>query len=212
MSDQFYLAFDTETGGTDAATTDLFTIYAAILSADDFKVVEDLDLKLKPEGRLPKWEAGAMKVNGIDVDAHLADPQTITYPQGKELLHAMMSKYSKKVGKSLNIRSFGYNVPFDESYVFAHLIPKAEWQKIVHYKGVDVMQWVDFLKLCGWLPPELGSLGTVVDYFGIPKLNAHTAKDDLFMTIGVCKKVLELMKSKKDGGQTQDLIALLEAE
>jgi hypothetical protein len=74
------------------------------------------------------------------------------------------------------------------------------------------MQNVDFLKRIAWFPKELGSLGTVVEYLGIPSRNAHTAKDDTLMTIDVDKKIMEIMKAKKDGGTQQDLISLLEAE
>jgi DNA polymerase III epsilon subunit-like protein len=58
----------------------------------------------------------------------------------------------------------------------------------------------------------LGSLSTVVEYLGIPKRPAHNAKEDTLMTVDVYKKWLDIMKSKKDAGNSQDLISLLEAE
>ena len=82
----------------------------------------------------------------------------------------------------------------------------------MHYKTADVMQAVDFLKRVGWFPPELGSLNTVVEFLGLPKLDAHDAKNDVQMTISVDKKLKEIMAAKKDGGQSADLISLLEAE
>lgn len=210
--EKFFMGFDTETGGLNPAQADLLTFYAGIFD-EDLKLVEELDLKLKPDnGRLPIAEAQALKVNGIDLKAHLENPSTITYSEGKVLLIAMLRRHLKKTGRFSNIRPFGYNVPFDVNWSQYHLLPKDEWDSILHYKHVDVMQNVDFLKECGWFPPDLGSLGTVVDYLQLPKRSAHNAKEDTLMTVDVHRKLLEIMKSKKDGGSAQDLISLLEAE
>ena len=209
----YFAAFDSETGGLNPEVADMLTFYMGLFD-ENFKLVEEVDLKLKPEGRLPVADAGALKVNGIDLKAHLANPETVTYAVGRERVLAMLKRHYKKVGRSSNIRPLGYNVPFDEKFTFQHLISQADWLNVMHYKRVDVMERVDFLKECGWFPKELGSLGTVVDYLQIPKRSAHNAKEDTLMTVDVYKKLLEIMRNKKEGGsgQQQDLIALLEAE
>jgi DNA polymerase III epsilon subunit-like protein len=209
---RYILAFDTETGGLEPGDADLLTFYGGLFD-EDLKLVEELNLKLKPDdGRLPIAEAQALKVNGIDIKAHLNDPETVTYSEGNSKLVAMLRKYLKKTGRYSNIRPFGYNVPFDIKWVQHYMLRPTEWNSILHYKHIDVMQNVDFLKECGWFPSDLGSLGTVVEYLQLPKRSAHNAKEDTLMTVDVHKKLLELMKSKKDGGPTQDLISLLEAE
>lgn len=210
--DKFYMAFDTETGGFNPRTADLLTFYAGILD-EDFKLVDELYLKLKPNnGAFPIAEAQALKVNGIDLKLHMADPETISYEEGKAKLVTLLKKYLKKSGRFSNLIPFGYNVPFDIEWTQHHLLPKEEWLAILHYQIRDVMQNVVFLKDSGWFPQDLGSLGTVVDYLGLPKRNAHNAKEDTLMTVDVHKKILEIMNSKKDGGSSQDLISLLEAE
>lgn len=212
MSQHYYAPFDSETGGLNPDTADLLTFYMCVMD-EDFKICDELYLKLKPDGgRLPVAEAQALKVNGIDLKAHLEDPGTVTYSEGRKQLETMLKKYSKKTGRSLNIKPLGYNVPFDENWAWKHLIPREEWLKLMHYKRVDVMERVDFLKEAGWFPQDLGSLGTVVDFLQLPKRAAHNAKEDTLMTVDVYKKLIELMKSKKDGGSAQDLITLLEAE
>lgn len=212
MSDILYMPFDSETGDFEPENGDLLTAYFAIMT-ENYEIVEDLYLKLKPDGgRLPRATAGALKVNGINLQEHLADPETITYSEGKTKLTALIKRHLKKKGRFSNISPFGYNVPFDEKWVKFYLLSPDEWNAMLHYKSVDVMQNVDFLKRAGWFPKELGSLGTVVDFFKLPKRSAHNAKEDTLMTIDVDKKIQELVKSKKDGGQTQDLITLLEAE
>lgn len=211
----YYLAYDTETGSLYPESGDLLTAYFAILD-ENMNILEDIDLKLKPnDGALPIAEAGALRVNGINIHEHMKDPNTIEYKQGKEKLLALINKYFKKVGKKSNIQPFGYNIlGFDNAWVQKYLLPRKEWDALLHYKCVDVMCDVDFLKRCGWLPNEIGTLGSVNDYFGLPKLNAHEAKSDVLMTINISKKLIELMKSKKEGGSgsSQDLIALLESE
>lgn len=210
--DKFFMAFDSETGGFIPSEADLLTFYAGIFD-DEYKLVDEVYLKLKPnDGRLPVAEAQALKVNGINIKAHLEDPETITYAEGKVKLITLLKKYLQKTGRYSNIRPLGYNVPFDVKWAQYHLLPMPEWEAILHYKHIDVMQNVDFLKDAGWFPQDLGSLGTVVDYLQLPKRNAHNAKEDTLMTVDVHKKIIEIMNSKKEGGQAQDLITLLEAE
>ncbi len=212
MNNRWLMAFDTETGSIRPEAGDLLTFYGAILD-EDLKIVDELDLKLKPDGgRLPIAEAQALKVNGIDIKAHLENPATITYSEARTQLVTMLKRYLKKTGRFSNIRAFGYNVPFDVKWTQHHILSAEEWESILHYKHIDVMQNVDFLKECGWFPQDLGSLGTVVDYLGIPKLSAHNAKEDTLMTIDVYRRLLDIMKDKREGSQPQDLISLLEAE
>jgi hypothetical protein len=52
----------------------------------------------------------------------------------------------------------------------------------------------------------------LVEHFNIPQRAAHNAKEDTLMCMDVAKAMQTFMMSKKEGGGTQDLIALLEAE
>lgn len=212
----FYIPFDTETGGLNPETSDVLTLYMAVVD-ENFKLVDELDLKLKPDGgRLPIAEAGALKVNGINLAAHMADPATITYSQAKEKIVTMLKKYLKKNGRYSNLIPLGHNVPFDVGYVTHHILPKEEWEKILHYRTVDTNPIVGFLKDCGWFPKELGNLSSVVEYLNVPKRAAHNAKEDTLMCVDVYRAMLALMASKKNsqssGSQQQDLISLLEME
>lgn len=211
MSTQYILALDSETGGLNPKNSDMLTFYATILDSD-LKIVDEIDLKLKPDGRLPVAEAGALRVNGIDIQRHLEDPETITYSQARERFVSFIKKYHKKTGRYNNIRPLGQNVDFDLSFIWEYLLDRDSWGELIHYSKIDTKLCVDFLKDSEWLPPELGSLGSVVSFFNIPMGKAHTAKYDTLATVEVYKKLLEMMKSKKEGGQSQDLIALLESE
>jgi hypothetical protein len=148
---QIFLAFDTETGGL-TPKQDLLTFYGAMMD-ENYQILEELDLKLKPnDGRLPNVEVGALKVNGIDIQKHLADPTTVDYATGGKLLKEMIKRHLKKNGRYSNILSYGYNIFFDEVFVKAYLMTDEEWVSMVHYKRADIMAEVDMLKRHGWLP------------------------------------------------------------
>jgi oligoribonuclease (3'-5' exoribonuclease) len=211
MSENFYIWNDLETGGLKPKTADILTGYFAVFD-ENGKFVEDLALKLKPDDRLPMADAGALKVNKIDLKAHLEDPETITYSEARKKLLALIKKYLKKNGRYSNIILAGYNVRFDLRFINEYLISEDDWEELVHYKVHDVMDGVDFLKRNGWLPSDIGKLTKCAEYFEVAQGIAHTAKDDIFMTIAVDGKIKELMDSKKNGGQQVDLISQLEAE
>jgi len=207
------IPLDTETGGLNPQTSDLLTIYISVAD-ENFKILDELDLKLKPDNdRLPITEAGAMKVNGINLQEHLEDPTTITYSEAATQIAAMLKKHLKKNGRYSNLIPMGHNIPFDLGYIFQYIMPREEWEKYCHYRNIDTNPIVWLMKDSGWWPSDLGNLGSVVDFLNLPKRAAHNAKEDTLMTIDVYKKMIEIMKSKKESaGASQDLISLLEAE
>jgi DNA polymerase III epsilon subunit-like protein len=206
----YLILHDKETGDLDPKKGDVLTAYYGVVD-ENFRIVEELELKLKPDDRLPMANPDALRVNGIDLRLHLEDPETITYSEARPKIKALLEKY-REPGRYSNLRLFGHNVDFDLGFEYEHLTPKAVWDKLVHYVTADTKRAADFLKDCGWLPKSIGTLISLVEFFNIPKRQAHTAKDDCLMTLEVYKKLIEMMKAKKDGGAQQDLISLLEAE
>lgn len=205
------MAFDSETGGLNAKHADMLTLYMGIFD-EDFKLIEELDLKLKPDSGLPRADAGALRVNKINIQQHVSDPATITYSEAKNKVIAFLKRHHKKTGRFNNLIPLGYNVDFDIKFVQEHVLPEDEWNMFMHYGKIDPKGYVDLFKDSGWWPKELGPLVSVVEYLQIPMRDAHNAKEDTLMTIEVYKKMIDLMKSKKSNGSTQDLISLLEAE
>jgi len=211
MSDQYFCCMDSETGGLRAKQNDILTLYMA-MTDENLKVLEELDLKLKPNDRLPVCDPQAMAVNHIDLQKHLSDPNTVTYAEAKVKIIAFAKKYLKKRGRYSNLIVLGQNVMFDLKFIWEYIIPEEEWEGLFSYNVEDTKTSALFLKRCGWLPKEIGTLKSMVEYFNIPRREAHEAKGDVHMTIDVYKAMLSLMDSKKNGGSTQDIISLLEAE
>lgn len=211
MSEKYFVVMDSETGGLSCKDADVLTLFMSI-ATEDLQVIDELDLKLKPDGRLPIADAGALAVNKIDLHKHLEDPNTITYSEAKVKITAFLKKYLKKRGKYSNLILLGQNVSFDLKFIWEYILTEQEWDSMVSYNVEDTKTACLFLKRCGWIPQELGTLGSMVEYFNIPRHTAHEARGDVLMTIEVYKALINLMKSKKDGGSSQDLISLLEAE
>jgi DNA polymerase III epsilon subunit-like protein len=211
---KFHIALDTETGSIDPKLGDLLTIYICVAD-ENFKILEELDLKLKPnDDRLPVTESGALKINGIDIQKHLADPSTITYSEAKDKIQSMFKKYLKKSGRYSNLIPLGHNIPFDLNFIWHHIMDKSEWEKFCHYRTIDTNPLVWMFKDSQWWPSDLSGLGSVINFLGLPERNAHEAKSDVLMTLDLYRKMLEIMKSKKENnnGSSQDLISLLESE
>lgn len=206
-----YLSFDTETGSLSPKTGDILTAYFAVFD-ESFKLLDELDLKLKPDnGRLPMAASEALEINKIDIKKHLEDPNTITYSEAKEKIIAMLKKYC--TGKNSRLRPLGQNISFDISFIQEYILDFATYEKYIHYAKLDTKGIVDFLKDASWMPSDLGNLGSLCKHFDINLNGAHTAKADTLATVEVYKKLLALMESKKNNnGSNVDLIELLENE
>lgn len=203
------MPFDCETGGVDPKKSDLLTAYFCITD-ENLNVIDELDLKLKPDSGDVRAEADALKVNGIILEEHLADPETITYSEGSKKLKEFLKKHSPK---KRGIRPAGHNIAFDIGFVTEHLISKEEWDSFCHYRVLDTTPICTFLQDIAVWPARVGSLTSIVEYLGLPMLKAHTAKDDVLMWVSAYKKIKEQFISIAKGGgsvDTLDEISLLE--
>ena len=173
------MPFDCETGGIDPATSSLLTLYMAVLDSND-QIIDELDLKLKPDDGKYLWTQEAMDVNGINLEEH--DKEAITYSQGKVLLMAFLKKNSPK---KRSLRPCGHNIAFDIGFIQTHLLSKKEWEDYCHYRVLDTTPIATFMQDIGVWPSKLGSLVSLVEYLGVKKRLAHNAKEDTLMWIDV---------------------------
>lgn len=194
-----YLWNDTETTGTNEAKHELLTAYFAIYN-ENLEFVDELDLMLKPDDadKVILYEKEAFEVTGIVLEDHLKNPHTITYSEGIKKLNIFLSKH-KIPHKRKHYRFSGQNVEFDVKFLKQHLGDEEGWEKLMHHGNIDTFRICSFLQDCDFLPMDIGNLGSLVEYFGLPMLQAHTAKDDVIMTIAVYKAMKQMMKDKKNG-------------
>lgn len=207
-----YLWYDTETTGLDADKSIPLTAYFAVCDKD-LNIIDSLDLKLKPpsmEGILV--EEGAMKVNGIDLEKHLADPETILFSEAEKKILELIER-NKIKGKRKSFTQAGHNLDFDKRFVFKHIISQEKFEKDVHYRTLDTSSITNFLKDVGIFPDHLGNLSSLVEYFKIVIKDAHTAKGDVTMNIEVYKNIKKMMAQSKTSMANIDknLLSIIEA-
>lgn len=201
-------ACDVETGGLELHHS-LLTLYMCVLD-DDNNVVDEIDLKLKPADHKIVFEKEAMDVNGIDLEEHLANPETLTYEEGREKFLEFCAKH--RTGKR-SLRPAGHNIAdFDIPMIQTWLkISKEEWREIFHYRLLDTSPILTAMQDAGWLPEELGSQDSMVKYYGIKQLKSHVAKNDTLMWVGVYNAMLQSLRSTKNASaSSSDELLILE--
>lgn len=209
-----YLWFDCETGGLDSDVHSLLTAYFIIYD-ENFNILDELDLKLKPNSGEIISTPEAMKVTGINLEEHLADPKTVTCSVGGKMLMDMLKKH-KIPKKRKHYRPSGQNIGFDIDYIKKQLISKEDYGSLIHHRSVDTLAITTVLQDVGILPKDLGNLSSLVEYFGIPMGSAHEAKDDVIMTVKVYREITKLLDSLKKGAassqpnKTNSLLEIIE--
>ena len=182
-----YIALDVETGGI-GSDKSLLTAFLAVLDKN-FNIIDQLDLKVKPDDGIYKVTAEALGINGINLVKHEAE----AIPESKvgTLLYNFLQQHNPN-GKSKLI-PVGHNVGFDIKFLQSKVISAGNWDKFVSYRLLDTGVIAQYMKVKGRIPESVsGSLGSLAKFFDVPKQVAHTADGDVRMTIDVLKGLLEL--------------------
>lgn len=208
MSDTSYIGFDFETGGLDPQVNPILTGYFCALDKD-LNILGELELKVAPSGPYLTVDAQALSVNGINMEEHMAT--ALSREEASKQLSAFLEKFGGNGPKTKKPRPLGHNVAFDLGFL-QQLLPKAEIDRRLNYGSICTKSIADFLKEVGLFPPEIGNLQSLVKYFEIPQLKAHTAKDDTLMMVGVYGKMIQMVKGSVGGGSglSIDLLSMLE--
>ena len=181
-----YIALDVESGGVTSGTS-LLSLYVTILDSD-FNMIDEMDLKIKPDDGIYYVTAEAMAVNGINLIEH--DKEAITERQAGSKLYTFLNKNNP--GGEVKLLPIGQNVGFDIEFVIEKLIAKGSWEKYVSYRLLDTGVIAQYLKLLGKIPESVsGGLSSLVEFFGVEKREAHIAKNDVLMTVDVLRSMLK---------------------
>lgn len=208
-----YLWLDLETTGTDEKKHEILTAYFTVYN-DKLEFVDELELLLKPDDANKNilYDPEAFEVTGIVLEDHLKNPETITYAEGKKKINDLLIKH-KIPQKRKHFRFSGQNVEFDVKFLKEILSDEDGWEKLVHHGNIDTFRICTFLQDCGFLPVDIGNLGSLVEYFGLPMGEAHNAKADVKMTIEVYRSIKKMMSEKKgnmSGVSEHDLLSIVE--
>lgn len=216
-----YLFTDCETGGLDPKINPITEAYFAILNRD-LQFIDELHFRLKPKledvqsGKLV-YEPKALEVTGVNLAELFQSESTITFEEGRKRVIEFFAK-NKIEGKKTSFMLAGQNVDFDKDMYLAQLVTPEIWNKYVHkWKKIDTLQMTVMLQDADILPPELGKLESLAEYFGVPLRKAHNAKEDTLMCIDVYAKMRKMLSAKKGdlisgyGESTKDIVSILEA-
>lgn len=201
---------DLETGGLDPLSSPILTGYFCFLDKNLNKIAE-LELKIRPDEIYSKVDQKALDVNNIDLKKHLEDSDTLSRLEAGTKLKEFLAKFGGKNKKDKNRpKPLGHNVSFDLSFM-PQIISKEDFESHIHYGNICTKVITDFLKDVGVLPEEVGTLQSLVTYFNIPQLKAHSAKDDTLMMVAVYDKLIQMVKSSVGGPSlSMDVLSMLE--
>lgn len=181
-----YIIGDLEAGGPELRYS-LLSAYFIVLDEDLETVYGELDLKIKPNDGNYLVRGEALEVNGIDLVQH--DKEAVTEGKGSTLLYEFLEEHAAK--GTVKLMPVGHGIAHDIEFIKEHLTKN--WNKFVSYRYLDTGCIVQFLKLTGKVPRDLGgSLKELGEYFDVPMSGLHTAKGDTLATIEVLRKLRDL--------------------
>ena len=170
-------------GGLEKEQYSLLTVYL-MMTDDNFNVIGDLYLYLKPNDGIYKVCARAMEINKIDLVKH--DTKAITYKEGATALYNFLSKMTDN-GK-VKATVVGHGIYGDVEWILHHLISRNSFENFTSYRKLDTSSTCQFLKSVGMFPDDVsGSLVSLAEHFKVEvdKNSAHDAKYDTELTFKV---------------------------
>lgn len=170
-------------GGLDKETYSLLSVYV-MMTDDNYNIIGDLYLYLKPDGGIYRLCAESMNVNKINIVEH--DKRAISYKDGATLLYNWLKKHTDN-GK-IKATVVGHGVYGDVEWIIHHLISRGSWENFTSYRKLDTSAVCQFLKSCNMFPETVsGSLVSLAKHFNV-KVDenlAHDAKYDTHLTYEV---------------------------
>ena len=187
-----FICLDVELGGLPTETS-LLTLYIGFFVLNDgkFTLLQELDLKIKPNDGIYKLTSQGMEVNKINFIEH--DKVAITEKQaGTELYRKLQLWNSIANDKLIPV---GQNILGDIKRITDHLISVASWENFVSIKVLDTCIIGQFLKICDKLPEDVSlSLENLGLFFDINiDGNLHEAKYDVLLNIKILEELMKIV-------------------
>jgi len=187
-----YFCFDTELGGLKKEYS-LLTLYGQILD-DNFNIIDDIDLKIKPDDGIYHVSAEALKINKINLVDH--DMVSIPLSEASEKFKNFICRHSMNLKEK--IIPMGHNVSLDIKFAKNYLMNSSEWEKHFSYRKVDSHSVAMFLGMSGFLPKyDSYSLKTLAEHYNLDTAGMHDAKKDVEITTNLLKLMSNKIKETK---------------
>lgn len=178
-------------GGLEKDKHSLLTVYLR-MTDDNYNVIGDLYLYLKPDDGIYKVCAEAMAINKIDLVEH--DKKAVFYKLGGSQLYNWLKTMTDN-GK-IKATVVGHGVYGDVEWILHHLISRGSWETFTSYRKLDTSAVCQFLKSVGMFPEDVsGSLVSLAKYFNVPvdENAAHDAKYDVELTFQVFMALRQIL-------------------
>lgn len=192
-----YLFLDCEMGGRELKYSLLTAAF--IVTDEQFNILGQLDMKIKPDDGNYIVSGQGMGVNHIDLVSH--DKIALPYKMAKPALFDFLKRMSDN-GK-VKLTPVGHGTKGDIVHIIQCLISEGSWEQFCTYHYIDTSVVLQFLRACGKMPMDIdGSVGALAKYFFpnqslnelVPGL-LHEALVDAQFTALVYQKMVELGKA-----------------
>lgn len=170
----------------------LLTAYFMVTD-ENFKILGDLDLKIKPDDGVYVVSGQGMSVNKINLQEH--DKVAMPYKQAKPLLYNFLKKY----GEKSRLTPVGHGVKGDIAHILNTIASEGSWEQFCTYHYIDTSVVLQFLRACGKMPMDCdGSVEALGKYFDVSgeTPNYHEASFDTNQTALVFQKMIALVTGK----------------
>jgi DNA polymerase III epsilon subunit-like protein len=189
MKQRRYFLFDTETGGLDARSISLLSFFGLVLD-QNLNIVDNINLDIRPNDGRYHVDIEALKVNQINLVEHheKAIPESEASKKLAEFLFRNSSFLSDPSNKLIPA---GHNIGRLDIPMGERLIGFDEWDRLFCKRTIDTGTIAQFMILKGTLPETNNcSLKQLCEHFKIDYVNAHNAKQDVFMALEVLKAMV----------------------
>lgn len=188
--------FDLETGGLDGRRHAI-TQFAAVVVGPDWKVIEELEMKIKFQAH--NAEPEALVVNHFNAELWAAE--AITPKDARQRMEELFKKYkdktntSKKTGRAYNVaQGAGHNAnKFDRPFLghWWDRLGKGDWCSL-DWRVLDTMALAHWHCQVHGLSTDSLQLGDLAELFDIKVEGpAHDALVDVHQTIALAKYLTE---------------------
>jgi hypothetical protein len=187
------ISIDLESGGfwDESILTAYFGLFL-IHESGKWELIDELDLKLKPNDGKYLITPESLTVNHIDLVEH--DKVAVTYSEGAQALVQWARQHTKDGEDKIYV--LGHGVQGDLDKIWEQLLKRRHWEKFFSYQIRDSGIGGNLLLDAGMYPGRLGKLIHYAQYHKIEfdEKDLHTARGDALVTAGVYEKQVSIVK------------------